>query len=383
MKQFSILTIIIIGLIACQAEGVPEDKKLSAKKAKLERLLVKKEKLREEIQDLEKEIRMMDTNAVTSLGSGVLVTSQILKLQTFEHYVEVQGTAESDENVLMSSEMGGMVQKVLVMEGDHVQAGQLLVALDEQVITNNIEELKVAHQLASTIYQKQKNLWDQKIGSEIQYLQAKNQMESLEKKLQSAQAQWEKTQTKAPFNGTIDEIFVKEGEMAVPGNPILRVVNLHKVYVKADVSEAYVGSFKKGDSVKVEFLSINREFKARISAVGQFIHPMNRTFKVEVKLANKDLILKPNLLGIIHLRSEVLSETLVVPTKYIQQDKGQNFVFVAEKTSKGTQAQKKNIEIGLSYRGSTVVTYGLEPNAELIAEGSRTLVDGDIITIKN
>ncbi len=383
MKRFSILTLIIIGLIACQAESAPEDKKLGAKKAKLEKLLVKKEKLREEIQNLEKEIAQMDPNAVLNLGSGVLVTSQILNLQIFEHYVEVQGTAESDENVLMSSQMGGMVLKVFVSEGDHVQAGQLLVALDEQVILNNIEELKVAHQLASTIHQKQKNLWDKNIGSEIQYLQTKNQMVSLEMKLKSAQAQWEKTQTKAPFSGTIDEIFVKEGEMALPGNPILRVVNLRSVYVKADVSEAYVGSFKRGDSVKVEFPSINREVKAMISAVGQFIHPMNRTFKVEVKLANKDLILKPNLLGIIHLRSEVLPEALVVPTKYIQQDKGQNFVFVAAAVGNGTKAQKRNIEIGLSYRGTTVVTSGLEPNVELIADGSRALVDGDIITIKN
>jgi len=378
MKLFSILTLMTVGLMGLYGCG----DELEATKKELKGLQKEEAEIATKIRELELKIAKLDTNALKE-PEGVLVSTKMIRPGTFDHYIEVQGVAESNENIQMSTEIGGIVRQILVNEGDQVSEGQLLLKLADDVFQNNIGELQTSLDLAETIYKKRKNLWDKNIGSELQYLQAKNQMEGLQKKIQTILSQKKKTEIKAPFTGTIDEIFINEGEMAFPGMPVLRIVNLRNINMKADVSEAYIGSFSKGDSVTVEFPSIHKEASATISAVGQYIHPMNRTFKVEIKLANSDLILKPNLLGIIHLRSQVLLDALVVPTKYIQQDKGQNFVFITKREGKETQAQKKNIEIGLSYRGATVVTSGLNPNIELIADGSRTLADGDLIIIKN
>ena len=292
----------------------------------------------------------------------------------YEEFVEVAGTISSDRNILVSSEVGGTVTSLLVQEGQTVSAGQILLTTDDQIILKSIDELESAFNLAKTVYEKRKSLWDQNIGSEIEYLTAKNNMENLELRLNTTRSQWAKTQLRAPISGIVDEVITKKGEMAAPGMPLLRVVNLNEVKIECDVSEAYVGKLKRGDKVQVTFPSIGMETAATIRSVGQVINPGNRTFSVEVTLSNADGVLKPNLLGYVKIREFMEADQVVIPTKYVQNGVEGPYVL----TVKDGVITKNNIKRGRSHNGLTQVLSGLDGGETLVAEGYRDAKAGDI-----
>lgn len=346
---------------------------------KLDKIAEHKAQIKElelSIRELEKEI-MAQGGSLQLPADTIPVTTLTLSKTTYEEFVEVAGTVMSDMNILVSSEIGGTVTNIAVKEGQSVSAGQLLLNTDDQILQKSLDELQSAYDLAKTVYEKRKSLWDQNIGSEIEYLTAKNNMESLELRLKTTKSQWSKTQLRSPISGVVDDIITKTGEMASPGMPLLRVVNLNSVNIQCDVSEAYLGKIKKGDKVSVKFPSISYETTATVQNVGQVINSGNRTFKVDVQLPNGTGVLKPNLLGYVSIREFNAPDQVVVPTKLIQSGVHGKFVY----TVVDGKIVAVDITAGRSYNGMTQVVSGLNGSEVLVDEGYRSVKAGDIARI--
>ena len=282
----------------------------------------------------------------------------------------------------------GSVKKIYKNEGDRVRKGETIMILDDAVIRNQIDEVRTQYALAKTGYERQKRLWDQKIGSEMAFLQAQTKKNALEKKLKTLQSQLAKFRVKAPISGTLDDLMTKEGEMAAPQKPVARVVNLDKVYAQADVSEKYLSKIKKGTPVVIDFPELNSSINAKISYVGNFIHPRNRTFKIRVNLNNKTGNLKPNLTGYIKIKDFEADKALVLPWSIVQQDReGNNFVFVLEPAKEEGEGVykvvKKVIKTGLDYKGKVVIENGIKAGDIIAGEAARGLSEGDLVRVES
>ncbi|SFE95932.1 efflux RND transporter periplasmic adaptor subunit [Thermoflexibacter ruber] len=337
--------------------------------------------LKAKIDALENELREKD--GIANKVNLKLIETQPVVQKDFAHFIEVQGNVESDKNVSVAPEMNGIILRINVERGQAVSQGQVIAEIDAEPIRKNISELETRLELAKTMFERQENLWKQQIGSEMQYLQAKNSKESLERSLDGLKAQLKKAYVKSPISGVVDELFMKQGEMANPAMPLARVVNLSEVQIKADVSEAYVPNVRKGDEVVVSFPSLQKEMPVRISNVGQFIEPANRTFKVEMKLANKDGFLKPNTLAVVKIKDFGQKNAIVIPTFLIQQStNGQEFVFVVRQNEKKNTVAKVLIKTGKSYGGETLVTEGLQAGDILVSKGYNEVIDGEEVNIQ-
>ncbi len=381
MFYASVLVLSSFYLVSCGGGNAATDNSVEGKKKQLEEYKKQYADLKVKIDALENELRGQD--AIATKVNLKLVETQPVLQKDFAHFIEVQGNVESDKNVSVAPEMNGIILRINVERGQAVSQGQVIAEIDAEPIRKNISELETRLELAKTMFERQENLWKQQIGSEIQYLQAKNSKESLERSLESLKAQLKKAYVKAPINGVVDEIFVKQGEMANPAVPLARVVNLSEVQIKADVSEAYVPSVRKGDAVVVSFPSLQKEMPARISNVGQFIEPANRTFKVEVRLANKDGFLKPNTLAVVKIKDFEQKNAIVIPTHLIQQSTdGKEFVFVIRQNEKKNVAAKVAIKTGKSYGGETLVIEGLQAEDILISKGYNEVIDGEEVNIQ-
>jgi RND family efflux transporter MFP subunit len=311
-----------------------------------------------------------------------LVSSHQLSPKKFEHYFETYGSIESGQNVSVNIEAPGTIHKILVEVGQKVSKGQTLARLDSEVLKNTIDEVQTSLDLASTVFEKQEKLWNQKIGSEIQYLEAKSRKEGLKQRMNALEAQRDKYIIKAPFTGVVDEIFYKEGEMGNMIMPLLRLVNLQKVYVVADISEDYLGTVVPGISVKAVFPTSDRAYEATISRSGSYIKANNRTFKIYVDLNNEDGSLKPNLLGILHIKDFEQDSAIVVPTSSIQQDAlGGEYVYVLEKEDKRIIAIKTPVTTGMAYGTETMIIQGLKGSEEIVLKGARNIKDGQEVKI--
>lgn len=373
MKKYTLLSLLGLALLAfsCGAEDALSEKKSALSEKKKEML-----ELKAEISELEQEIASLDPEFAKANRRAALVTTRPVMEKDFEHFVEVRGEVQSDKNVTISAQSMGLINSIPVEEGRRVQKGQVLLNINADVLRNNIQEVKTQLELASTIFERQKNLWDQKIGSEVQYLEAKTRKESLERQLATLQSQLNQSVVKAPFSGTIEEIMVRQGEMATTGTPLLRLVSLQDMYVKADVSENYVGKFERGDRVEISFPSLNRTIETELVSVGQVIDPGNRTFTIEARLPVDSELLKPNLLAVLKVKDFERKEALVIPTHLIQRDGQGTYVYVVEKEQKVPQAKKKHIETGITYNNETLVVSGLNADDVLVNDGFREVVDG-------
>jgi RND family efflux transporter MFP subunit len=251
-----------------------------------------------------------------------------------------------------------------------------LVSQNADVTRNSIAELKTSLELANSVYEKQSKLWEQKIGTEIQYLQAKNNKESLDRKLATAYAQLDMAIVKAPFSGTIDELPAREGEVASPGIPLVRIVSQQDMYIKADVSERFIGKFKVGDPVEIYFPTLDKKVASKVASVGQVINPENRTFVVEVALPRIDFNVKPNQVTVLELRDYVSEATLAVPTRIIQRDEDGQFIFVVDDRGERKLARKVHVVTGISYNSQTEILEGLEGSELIVDQGYRDLTEG-------
>ena len=375
MRKLIFITIITAVLAAC-SNGKPQGE-LGLLKAEKDSLKSLQETIGNRIAELDEQITLLDTTKKL-----LLVTIQDVTIETFNHYFEVQGNVEAEKNTMVYPEMGGTIRKINVKEGQRVKKGALLIELDKDILQNNIREAQTAYELSNTVYAKQARLWEQKIGSELQYLEAKTNKEALEARMAALHAQLDLLMVRAPFDGIIDEIFPKIGELAAPQMPLLRVVNLSKVYIESDVSEKYLGDIKKGTDVMISLPSYKESMPSKIDLIGNYINPNNRTFKIQVQVENKDEMLKPNLLAKIKIKDFSKDSTVVLRESLIQQTPaGEDFIYLLDKKGENVYAQKKIIKTGLSYDNMVMVTEGLKGGEQVIDKGSRSVKNGQRVEI--
>ncbi len=346
-------------------------------KAKRDSLKTVFSKVNKELKAVEQEINKINPDKKLYLVSTVTAVKK-----EFKHYVEIQGTVNSDQSISLYPEMGGLIKKVYVKEGQKVKEGQILVKFDSEVLQRSIKELDTNIELARTTYKKQKRLWDKKIGSEMQYLQAKTNLESLENKKASVEAQIDQTTVKAQFTGVIDQIFIKQGEMAAPGMPVLRLINLDNIYIEANVSEKYLRHIKQGTEAKIYFPNLEKTISAKVAQIGNFINPANRTFRIVVDIKNDDHSIKPNQLAIINLLD--LSKTgIVIPSNVIlNSPEGTSYVYEVVKIGGTFKTKKEPVEVGLSYKNETIVYKGLSVGALVVDKGSRSIQEGQEVKVE-
>lgn len=321
-----------------------------------------------------------DNPSSSAPGSGLntLVMVKPMAYETFEHFFLANGMVEAVHDAFISSEISGQIKAIHVTEGQRVKKGQLLVSLNSDVTESAIAEVKAGLELARTVYEKRKGLWEKNIGSEIQYLEAKTNKDSLENKLKTLQAQLDMAKIKAPIDGIVDRIFRKEGEMAIPGQQLIQLVNLDKVYVNADVSETYLAKIKNGDMVEVSFPSYpGLTVESTIHRIGQVVKTKNRTFLVQVLLDNKDEKLKPNMVAEIKMKDFSADSALVVPSIVIKNDLKGSYLYVTENQEDGKLvARKKYVTPGMSQGNLTMITQGLTPGQQVIIKGYNLVKNG-------
>ena len=361
--------VVIAGLLAgCSATSTD-------KKTQLEKLKEQRAKLDGEIKKLETEIGTINPAPVAEKSREVGVME--LTPKKFDYFVQTQGAVEAIDNILVSAKTMGVISTVYVREGEVVKRGQTLAQIDNSVIVSNINELKSSIELANTVYQRQKNLWDQKIGTEVQYLQAKNNKESLEKRLATLNEQLDMSKIKSPIDGSVDEVDVKIGQNVAPGMPALRVVSFDKLKMKANVSEAYVVQIKTGNKVVVTFPDINKEIEAKVTFVGKTINQLSRTFPVEVALPSYD-DLRPNMSGVLRVVFQTVPDAMTVPVNVVQEINGQKVVYIAVTEGTKTIARRKVVEVAGIY-GNVAQIKGLNAGDKVIVVGYQGLNDGEFV----
>lgn len=349
-------------------------------KASLDELIQQRDELNELIATMEKDLAENDSTDQKIIKN---VTADTASIYNFEHYIEIQGNAESDKTVNVTTDMGGLVTKVYVEEGQFVSAGQTLMQLDNSIIQSSINEVKTQLDLATTVYERQKALWEKNIGSEIQYIQAKTNKEALERKLATTQTQLAKTRVTAPFSGTVEDIMVKSGEMASPGFPLAKVVNVDQIKVEAAVPESYIAAINKNSKAKVFFPVLDKEVDAKIKSIGQFINGQNRTFNVIVSVNNAGKEVKPNMLANVRLKDYSNPKALVIPGNLIQQLHGEDFVYLikTDSTDKKQYIHKAYVKTGNTYLGLTEINEGLNVGDLVVKDGYRDVTEGDEVSV--
>lgn len=372
-------------MVACQSEATTEQEviptDLVGKKKYLKTKKSELKELNQTIAQLEAEINEL---APPIEKAKILVTTLPITKKDFKRFVEIQAVVQSDDVVMASSEVGGRITQLTVKEGQAVRKGQLIATVDLEQIDKQEAELRKSLELATDLYERQSRLWKQNIGSEVQYLQTKNNKERIEKSLETLSFQKTKANVYAPIAGVIDQEFLKVGELARPGMPIVQILNTAKVKVVANVPENYLGKVKKGETVLIKFPAINEEIKARVTQLGRTINPSNRTFEVEANVSNRKGILKPNLLALMLINDFEAMDAITVPIDLVQQEvSGKQFVYIQEQAGAVAIAKKVYIEIGESYEGEVMITDGLTGAEVLIMEGARGVSDGAFIEISN
>ncbi len=308
-----------------------------------------------------------------------LVSVMTLKDTLFNHYLDIQGSVNTKENILIQPEMPGTLVVLNAKAGQHVSKGQLLARVDDGGSSQQVASLETQYQLAKTTFERQKNLWNQKIGSEIQYLQAQTQMLSLQRSVAQAKAMLAKTVIRAPFSGTIDEVFVERGQVVSAGaQGLMRIVNLNNMYVSTSVPESYIGKLKVGTQVDVFLTSLNKNYKGKVRQIGNFINPNNRSFGIEVSIPNPENLLRPNQVAKLKVIDYTAKNAIVVPTNVIQEDgEGNKFVFVAiNSNGKTATAKKVLVSLGKSSDNVTEILTGLSANDIIVTEGVNTISEG-------
>jgi len=343
------------------------------KLAKLNKLKSDYEKLGNEIKSLESELKV---NSDTSKLNSSKISSITAKKTCFKHYIEVQGKIDGAENVIATSKTIGIVTKVFVKEGDNVKQGQVLAELDAQVMQQTLEELNTSLSFVKELYEKQKALWDQKIGSEVQYLTAKNNYESLQKRINTIKEQTDMYKIVSPINGTIEEAPIKIGQSMAPGLVAFRVINFSTVKVVSEVSESYATNIKKNNEVIISFPDIYKDFDAKIDFTSRFINPINRTFQIESYLKQSDIEYRANMISMMKILDYKNDNAIVVPVNLIQNDSKGQFVWTALKQGTNFVASKKFITQGKNYNGLSEITSGINEGDILLTSNLYDLQEG-------
>ena len=348
-------------------------------RAKRTELVAQTESLRKELELLDVAIGKKDTNEKLTL-----ITTLTAKDTVFNHYVELQATVQTKENLMLSAEFGGILQQVYVKEGQKVTKGQTLAKVDDGGLSSQLAQMETQAALAKTTFERQENLWNQKIGSEIQYLQAKTNYNAQLKAVAQMKSQLAKTVIKAPFSGIIDEIASERGSVVGPGTPILRIVSLGNMYLEAEVPEKNIGTIKKGSDVIVDFPVLGETFNSKVTQAGNYINPANRSFMIQIAVPNKSGNIKPNLSSKIQLKDYSNPKAITVPTSIISENAdGEQFLYVAQNPDKNGNAIAKRVivKVGLSQGELVEIVDGIKDGDLIIKEGARSVKDGQKVSI--
>ena len=376
MKKLLII-IGIVSLISCDQQ--PEKQEIRNQIAQYKK---EKNELEEKIQKLNKKLDEISEGGASTYQVPVFVKK--MQPEVFRHFVNANGSVEAVEDAFISPETNGQIKEIYVEEGDRVKKGQLLIRLKTRVLESNIKEVKTNLELARKTYEKQKRLWEDSVGSEMEYLQAKNNKESLEAKLETMKAQLDMSSIEAPFNGIVEEITQKTGELASPGQPILHLVNLKKLKIKAELSEKFLHHINKGDKIRINFPALDEYSKtAKISRKGSIVDEESRTFTIEAKFSNLDEKIKPNQVAIINVNDYTDKEAMVVPSEVIKQDMKGDYIYITKEKNGSVTASKNYIETGRSYNNKTVIKKGTEVGQKVITAGYTQVSEGSEVNIKD
>lgn len=354
-------------------------KQIRDKKSELDK---KVQEISEEIKKLNEEIEKLDT-----LKRVPLVTALELKKQVFNHYLELQGNVKTKQNVLIYPEMAGTLEKVFVKEGQNVSKGQVLARIDDGGMAQQVAQLETTTALAKTTFERQKRLWEQKIGSEIQYLQAKTNFEASQNQLAQLKKVLDKSTIRAPFAGVIDDVIKDEGTVVSPGpnSEVFRIVNLGNMYIEADIPETYITNITEGKDVEINFPILNKTLNTKVRQTGNFIDPANRTFKIEVGVPNNDRDIKPNLTAKLKINDYTSNEAILIPQSIISENaEGDQYVYVIKNISGDTgTATQTVVKTGKTQGDIIEVLEGITAGDVLIDAGARSVKNGQEVKITN
>lgn len=389
MRNILYFPTVLILLVSCGSEKEQSVSDLIAS-GNLEALRTKKTEISGQQKELEANIRLLDSAIATKSGEEKLplVTTIKAKTQKFNHLLELQGSVKTKQNVLIYPEMAGTLQRVYVKEGQRVSKGQLLATIDDGGMGSQLAQLETQAQLAKTTFERQKRLWDQKIGSEIQYLQAKAQYEATESTVKQAESQLGKSTIRAPFSGIIDDVIKDQGTVVSPGpgSEVFRIVNLSDMYIEVDVPETYLGGITSGKDAMVYFPVLGDTVHTKIRQTGNFINPSNRAFTVEIPVPNKNGNIKPNLTAKVNLNDYSNDDAIVIPQSIISENaQGDQYVYIAKQSGSENRASvhRQIIATGKTQGSVVEVLSGISDGDELIKEGARSVKDGQNVQILN
>lgn len=374
MRKLLSISALSILLFSCGGKETNQSIENLIESKNIKELQAKKSALQADITKIEEALATLDVKKEEALVSVLQVKDTV-----FNHYLEIQGDVDTKENILIQPEFSGTLTSLNVKAGQKVSKGQVLGRIDDAGMSQQLASLENQYALAKTSFERQKNLWAKKIGSEIQFLQAQTQMISAQKGVAQMRAQLSKTVIRAPFSGTIDEVFAERGQVVAPSQQgLMRIVNLGNMYVSTTVPESYIGKLKVGTEVDVFLKSLGKTYKGKVRQVGNFINPNNRSFGIEVGVPNPENLLRPNQVANLKIMDYSNKKAIVVPTNVVQEDGEKNkFVFiVANSNGKTGTAKKVLVEIGKSSDNVTEIVSGLSANDIIVTEGVNSISEG-------
>lgn len=386
MKHILVILTLSILFASCG-----ENKKNTVEKAlesnNLETIRKKRAELVDEQQVLQDKIKMLDEkiSVLDTTKNIPLITTFKAQTEAFHHVLELQGNVTTKNLMVITPEYNGILTNVYVKEGQYVSKGQILGKIDDGGLSQQLAQQQIQTDLAQTTYERQKRLWDQKIGSEIQFLQAKSTYEAQLKAVNQIQQQLAKTIVKAPFSGTIDNVITEQGSVVAAGqSQLMRIVNLDDMYIETEIPERYLNAITKGKNVEVNFPVLEKTITAKVRQTSDVINPTNRTFKAEIAIPNKDKTLKPNLTARLKINDYTNENAILIPQSIVSENaEGEQYVYIVkDKNNKneGT-ASRVIIKTGRTQGDNIEVLEGIESDTELIHEGARSVKDGQIVEV--
>ncbi len=387
MRNIFFLILISLLITSCGNGNLKSVETLIAE-GNLEAIKLKKQEISEQQKILNKELKLLDSviHLQDSNSKLALVTTLKTEEQPFRYYLDLQGNVMTKQNVLIYPEMNGSLLRVFVSEGQNVKKGQLLATIDDGGLSSQLEQLKTQAALAKTTFERQKRLWEQKIGSEIQYLQAEANYTAVENSVKQAQSQLSKSEIRAPFSGIIDDVIQEQGTVVSPANgqAVFRIVNLSDMYIEVDVPETYLNGVTVGKNVKVFFPVLGDSITSKVRQTGNFINPTNRSFKVEIAVPNDKSNIKPNLTARVQINNYSNEKAILVPQSVISENaEGAQYVYIATDVDSNNMAtaKKQIIVTGRTQGDHVEVLSGINPGVEVILEGARNIRENQQVKI--
>jgi len=370
MKKIIIYSALIAFLVSCSQN--------TDKKAELEKLKLQREQLDTQITTLEAEV---NPNGAAAEVKAISVKVTPAAECVFNHYIQVQGTVDGDQNIAVSPQMAGIVTGVYVTEGSFVKKGQVMVELDAMVLKQSLEEVNTQLALATSMYEKQNALWQKQIGSEVQYLQAKTSKESMEQRANTIKEQLKMAKILSPISGTVESVPLRVGQMASPGMPnsTIRVINMNVAKITADVAETYATRIKDGNIALVSFPDLGKDIETKLNFTSRFIDPTNRTFRIECKISSKEVELRANMIAYIKIQDYTNTKAFCLPVNQVQSNREGKFVYIAKSEGSAFVAEARPVKTGMDYDGTIEILEGISAGEKIITSGYQSLNPGEKI----